>query len=88
MSFDVDIRAEIHSLSLGERQQLELVRLLAGGAQILVLDEPTTGISAEQKEKLFSSMRRMAYDEGKILILVSHKLEEVQELCDQVFCPA
>ena len=83
--FDVDIRAEIHSLSLGERQQLELVRLLAGGAQILVLDEPTTGISAEQKEKLFASMRRMAYDEGKILILVSHKLEEVQELCDQVF---
>ena len=53
--------------------------------QILVLDEPTTGISAEQKDKLFASMRRMAYDEGKILILVSHKLEEVQELCDQVF---
>src|SRR4030066_2545736 len=47
--FYLDLQANIESLSLGERQQLELVRLLIGGAQILILDEPTTGISAEQK---------------------------------------
>ena len=64
---------------------LELVRLLAGGAQILILDEPTTGISAEQKEILFGSIRRLTHDEGKTLILVSHKLDEVQELCDHAF---
>ena len=83
--FEVDVNAHIDSLSLGERQQLELVRLLAGGAQILILDEPTTGISAEQKEILFASIRRLTHDEGKTLILVSHKLDEVQELCDHAF---
>jgi ABC-type uncharacterized transport system ATPase subunit len=84
-NFKLDVRAFVDSLSLGERQQLELVRLLAGGAQILILDEPTTGISAEQKELLFNSMRQLAHEEGKTLILVSHKLDEVQELCDHAF---
>jgi simple sugar transport system ATP-binding protein len=79
--FQIDVNATIDSLSMGERQQLELVRLLAGGAQVLILDEPTTGISAEQKEVLFDSMRKMTREEGKTVILVSHKLEEVQELC-------
>ncbi|MCA9969616.1 MAG: ATP-binding cassette domain-containing protein [Anaerolineales bacterium] len=83
--FALDLQAPIDALSLGERQQLELVRLLAGGAQLLILDEPTTGISAEQKAVLFDSMRKLAHEEGKILILVSHKLDEVQELCDYAF---
>jgi simple sugar transport system ATP-binding protein len=85
-NFKLDYEAFVDSLSLGERQQLELVRLLAGGAQVLILDEPTTGISAEQKELLFDSMRRLAHEEGKTLILVSHKLSEVQELCDHALC--
>ncbi|MCI0578341.1 MAG: ATP-binding cassette domain-containing protein [Chloroflexi bacterium] len=84
-NFAIDLDATIDSLSLGERQQLELMRLLAGGAQVLILDEPTTGISAEQKELLFDSMRRLAAQEGKTLILVSHKLDEVQELCQHAF---
>jgi simple sugar transport system ATP-binding protein len=83
--FAVDVEAHVDSLSLGERQELELIRLLAGGAQLLILDEPTTGISTEQKEVLFDSMRRLAHEEGKTLLLVSHKLEEVQELCDYAF---
>lgn len=83
--FEIDPTAYIDTLSMGERQQLELIRLLAGGAEVLILDEPTTGISAEQKELLFESMRRLAHEEGKTLILVSHKLEEVQELCDYAY---
>jgi simple sugar transport system ATP-binding protein len=83
--FELDVNARIDSLSLGERQQLELVRLLAGGAQMLILDEPTTGISAEQKDLLFESIRKLVFDEGKTLVLVSHKLEEVQELCGHAY---
>lgn len=83
--FEIDVGAYIDTLSLGERQQLELVRLLAGGARLLILDEPTTGISAEQKEVLFASMHRLALEEGRTLILVSHKLEEIQELCTHAF---
>ncbi|UCE00140.1 MAG: ATP-binding cassette domain-containing protein [Chloroflexota bacterium] len=81
-SFELDLLSHIENLSLGERQQLELARLLVGGAQVLILDEPTTGISADQKDVLFDSMRKLAREEGKTLILVSHKLDEVQELCD------
>ena len=83
--FEIDFQAFVDSLSLGERQELELVRLLAGGAQVFILDEPTTGISAEQKDKLFTSMQRLAHEEGKTIILVSHKLDEVQELCDVAY---
>lgn len=85
VGFEVNPRAYIDELSLGERQQLELIRLLSLGADLLILDEPTTGISAEQKDLLFSSLQKLAHEDGKIIILVSHKLSEVQELCDQVY---
>jgi general nucleoside transport system ATP-binding protein len=71
------------SLTVGERQQLEIVRLLWLGAQVLILDEPTTAISAPQRTRLFAALRAMAA-EGKVIFFVSHKLEEVQELCDTV----
>ena len=83
--FEIQPEERIGDLSLGERQQLELLRLLAGGAEVLILDEPTTGISAEQKELLFASMRTLAEKGKKTLILVSHKLDEVEELCDHAF---
>lgn len=85
MGFQVEPEAFVDSLTLGERQQLELLRLMALGAEVLILDEPTTGISAEQKESLFSSIRTLVDEEGKSVILVSHKLSDIQELCDQVF---
>ena len=84
MGFEVDTRAYIDTLSLGERQQLELLRMLAFGAEVFILDEPTTGISSDQKDSLFQSLRKLAHDEGRTVILVSHKLSEVQELCDRV----
>ncbi len=81
--FDLDPQARVGDLTVGERQQLEIVRLLANGANTLILDEPTTGISASQKTLLFDALRRLAR-EGKSIIFVSHKLEDVEELCDCV----
>lgn len=71
------------TLSVGERQQLEIVRLLWLGARVLILDEPTTGISATQRVELFSTLRTLA-EGGMIVIFVSHKLEEIEELCGRV----
>ncbi|MDW8352836.1 MAG: ATP-binding cassette domain-containing protein, partial [Anaerolineae bacterium] len=82
-NFDIDPQARVGDLTVGERQQLEIVRLLANGAGTLILDEPTTGISASQKTLLFDALRRLAR-EGKSIIFVSHKLEDVEELCDCV----
>ncbi len=81
--FTLDPDAFVGSLTVGERQQLEIARLLWLGAQVLIFDEPTTGISAQQKEKLFAALRRLA-EAGKTIIFVTHKLEEVEMLCDQV----
>jgi len=81
--FALDPDAYLDTLTIGERQQLEILRLLWLGAKILIFDEPTTGISAQQKEKLFAALRRLAA-EGKTIIFVTHKLEEVEVLCDRV----
>ncbi len=82
--FELDPRQPIDNLLIAQRQQLEIIRLLALGVRALILDEPTTGISAEQKTILFEALRRLARDEGMIVLLVSHKLEDVIELCDEV----
>ena len=81
--FALDPDAYVHTLTVGERQQLEILRLLSLGVQVIILDEPTTGISAPQKVKLFDTLHRLA-KEGKSIIFVSHKLGEVEELCSQV----
>lgn len=84
LGFELDLNTTIERLSIGQRQELEIIRLLALGVRLLILDEPTTGISAEQKEVLFSSLKRLAKDDGLSVLFVSHKLEDVLDLCDEV----
>ena len=81
--FGLDPDGWVDSLTVGERQQLEILRLLWFGAQVLILDEPTTGISLPQKEKLFATLKKLAA-QGMTMIFVSHKLEDVESLCTQV----
>ena len=80
--FHLDPDAPVHSLTVGERQQLELIRLLTLGVQILILDEPTTGISSLQRKILFKALRKLA-SQQKTILLVSHKLDDVESLCDR-----
>ncbi len=79
--FDLDPDSWVDSLTVGERQQLEILRLLRLGARVLILDEPTTGISLPQKLKLFATLKKLAA-EGMTVIFVSHKLADVDFLCD------
>ncbi len=83
LNFPLPPDATLKTLTIGERQQLEILRLMALGIQGLILDEPTTGISSTQKEVLFDALRKLATG-GKSIILVSHKLEDVEALCDRV----
>jgi general nucleoside transport system ATP-binding protein len=80
--FNLDPDSYVDALTVGERQQLEILRLLWMGAKVLILDEPTTGISLPQKEKLFATIKRLA-SEGMTILFVSHKLEDVESLCDR-----
>ena len=81
--FSLDPESYVDSLTVGERQQLEIIRLLWLGARVFILDEPTTGISATQKEKLFATLKKLP-EQAMTIIFVSHKLEDVESLCDQV----
>jgi simple sugar transport system ATP-binding protein len=81
--FSIDPDAYVDTLTVGERQQLEILRLLWLGARVLIMDEPTTGISASQKEKLFATLRKLA-EQGMTVLFVSHKLEEVEGLCGRI----
>lgn len=80
-SFDPDRLAG--TLTVGARQQLAITRLMWLGAKVLIFDEPTTGISAAQRNQLFATLKKLA-EAGLIVLFVSHKLEEVEDLCDSV----
>lgn len=81
--FQLNARTQVRDLTVGERQQLEIVRLLALGVEVLILDEPTTGISSLQRQILFKALKKLAAQQ-KTILLVSHKLEDVEALCDQI----
>ena len=83
LGFNFNLDTLVGRLTVGQRQQIEIVRLLACGAKVLILDEPTTGITAAQKVALFAAAKRLVVA-GNTVLFVSHKLEDVAELCDTV----
>jgi simple sugar transport system ATP-binding protein len=83
LGFALDPTAIVARLSVGERQQLEIVKLLYRGMQVLILDEPTAVLAPQQSEQLFRALRLLA-DEGKAIVFISHKLREVTAAADVV----
>ncbi|WP_291426157.1 ABC transporter ATP-binding protein [Deinococcus sp.] len=79
---EVNPAAPVHTLSPGEKQRVEILRALLGGARILILDEPTSVLTPQEVEGLFQIMRELRAG-GKSLIFISHKLDEVMEICDR-----
>lgn len=79
----VDPDARIWQLSAGEQQRVEVIKALYRGADILILDEPTSMLTPGEAEELFAVLRRMA-SEGKTIIFITHKLDEVMSISDRV----
>ena len=80
---DVDPRARIWQLSVGEQQRVEILKALYREARILILDEPTAVLTPQEAAKLFETLRAMAA-EGRTVIFISHKLHEVKAVADRV----
>jgi general nucleoside transport system ATP-binding protein len=80
---DVDLDAPIHSLPVGERQKVEILRVLYHGASILILDEPTAVLSRQETAALFGVLRCFAA-EGGAVVFISHKLDEVLAIASRV----
>jgi ABC-type uncharacterized transport system ATPase subunit len=79
----VDPKARIWQLSVGEQQRVEILKALYRGARILVLDEPTAVLTPQEAEDLFHTLRSMA-SEGHTIILISHKLGEVLSVAERI----
>tara|TARA_B100001146_G_scaffold185315_1_gene168552 strand:+ start:221 stop:1675 length:1455 start_codon:yes stop_codon:yes gene_type:complete len=76
----INVDTHVKNLSIGERQQIELFRLLFNGAQVIILDEPTSAFSLDQKKLVFDTLKGLAAN-GYSIVLVSHKIDEVLEIC-------
>ena len=70
----------MHSLSVGERQRVEIIRCLLQSPKLLIMDEPTSVLTPQAVRKLFETLRTLAA-EGCSILYISHKLDEIQELC-------
>ena len=81
--FEIDPMKKIHEMSVSEKQTVEIIKVLFRGADILILDEPTAVLTPQETQKLFKVLRRMR-DDGKAIIIITHKLHEVLSLSDRV----
>ncbi|MCB0195469.1 MAG: ABC transporter ATP-binding protein [Anaerolineae bacterium] len=79
----VDPEAEVWQLSVGQQQRVEILKALYRGAEILILDEPTAVLTPQEVDELLIILRGLA-DDGRSIIFISHKLQEVTSLCDRV----
>ncbi len=79
----IEPSAVVADLSVGEQQRVEIVKTLYRGADVLILDEPTSVLTPQETESLFATIRKMTA-EGKAVIFISHKLREVREISDVV----
>jgi general nucleoside transport system ATP-binding protein len=70
----------VHTLSVGERQRVEIVRALLAEPKLLILDEPTSVLTPQAIEKLFVTLRKLA-STGCSILYISHKLDEIRSLC-------
>lgn len=81
--FDINLKQKVYDMSVSEKQTVEIIKVLYRGADILILDEPTAVLTPQETEKLFDVLRAMRED-GKSIIIITHKLNEVMAISDRV----
>ncbi|HEY3247645.1 MAG TPA: ABC transporter ATP-binding protein [bacterium] len=80
--FALDPAAEVSTLSVGEQQRVEIIKVLYRGAELLILDEPTAVLVPQEIDELFANLRKLR-EQGKTIIFISHMLEEVLAISDR-----
>ena len=80
---EVDLKAPMHLLPVGVQQRVEILKALYRGANILILDEPTSVLTPQEAQELFKAVQALK-QQGKTVIFISHKLREVLAICDRI----
>ncbi|MFT5276122.1 MAG: ABC-type uncharacterized transport system ATPase subunit, partial [Saprospiraceae bacterium] len=76
----LDPNRHVYSLSVGERQRIEIIRCLLQKPKLLVMDEPTSVLTPQEVDKLFETLQRLC-EEGMSILYISHKLDEIKAIC-------
>ena len=84
MDLDIDPTTIVSELTVAKMQLCEIAKALSLRSQILLLDEPTSSLSPQESDNLFLLLKKIVRDEGVSIVFVSHKLEEVFNICDEV----
>ncbi len=80
---DIDPNKKVYNMSVGEKQTLEIIKVLYRGAKVLIMDEPTAVLTPQEIKRLFQIMRNMK-EQGNSIIIITHKMNEVMEISDRV----
>jgi ABC-type uncharacterized transport system ATPase subunit len=80
---DVDPDVTVRNLSIGERQRVEILKVLMAGARLVILDEPTSLLAPQEVDALFASIRELRAD-GLSVVIITHKLAETRSIADRV----
>jgi ABC-type uncharacterized transport system ATPase subunit len=79
----IDPRARVADLSMGEKQRVEILKLLFRQNRVLIFDEPTAVLTPQESDQLFEALRQLAA-QNKAIVFISHKLDEVMALSDEI----
>ena len=82
-NFAIEPYKKVWQLSAGEQQRVEIIKALLNGADLLILDEPTSVLTPQEIKELFRILNDMKA-QGHMVILISHKLDEIMDICDRV----
>ena len=82
-SMPLNINSMIDELGVGEKQRVEIIKVLFRGAKILILDEPTAVLVPQEVKELFNNLKNLK-DSGVTIIFISHKLDEVLDIADEI----
>lgn len=82
-SFDINTSARIEDLSVGDKQKVEILKVLYRQADVIILDEPTAVLTPQETWELFNQLKILK-EQGHSIVFISHKLREIEELCDRV----
>lgn len=83
LGMTVDLTQPMRKMSVSQRQMCEIAKAISYNAKVIVLDEPTSSLTVQEVEKLFSMMR-MLKEQGIALVYISHKMDEVFTICDEI----
>ena len=82
-NFQIPLNKPVRELSVGQKQKVEILKVLFHGATILILDEPTAVLTPQETTELFVQLKKLKAS-GHTIVFISHKLHEVKELCDRI----